>query len=92
MDAASGTLENLFELQGVVLAVAADPAPDHALRLAVPNPFDRHTTIHFEMPRRVDVKLEIYDAGGRWVRTLVDGVLPPGRMRASAMVWTGPAI
>ncbi len=38
-----------------------------------PNPFSHSTAISFELPIAASVKLEIYDAAGRLVRTLIDG-------------------
>jgi len=55
---------------------------------AAPNPFNPATTIRFELAGEVSgpASVRIFDAGGRLVRTLVDGVLPPG---AQAVVWDG---
>jgi predicted outer membrane repeat protein len=47
-------------------------APTH------PNPFRHSTTITFGLPDRADVRLHVYDVGGRRVRTLVAGSRPPG--------------
>ena len=38
-----------------------------------PNPFNPSTTIEFAIPKRVNVKLVIYDITGRVVKTLIDG-------------------
>ncbi|PLX32783.1 MAG: hypothetical protein C0600_01605 [Ignavibacteria bacterium] len=48
------------------------------LRQNHPNPFNPTTTINFWLPRRMQVRLAVYDSGGRLVRTLVDGILPSG--------------
>jgi len=51
-----------------------------------PNPFNPSTTIKYELPQAVDVKLVIYDMMGRHVRTLVNQTQPAGRY---AMNWDG---
>ncbi|CUU10353.1 Por secretion system C-terminal sorting domain-containing protein [Candidatus Kryptobacter tengchongensis] len=38
-----------------------------------PNPFNPTTTIEFAIPKRVNVKLIIYDLTGKVVKTLIDG-------------------
>jgi carboxypeptidase family protein/flagellar hook capping protein FlgD len=43
-----------------------------------PNPFNPMTTIQFSLPRAEHVSLRIYNAQGRLVKTLVNGVLPVG--------------
>lgn len=43
-----------------------------------PNPFVRGTTFRFDVPRRAHVTLEIFDAQGRRVSSLLDRELPPG--------------
>ena len=45
---------------------------------AIPNPFNPKTSIVFELPRRTDVSLVIYDARGREIRTLHHGTLGAG--------------
>ena len=50
------------------------PAPDVVqLDPITPNPTRRAATIHFGLPRAGPVRLEIFDLGGRLVRTLLDG-------------------
>jgi len=45
-----------------------------------PNPFNPETTIQFTIDTIHDeVSLTIFDISGRWVETLADGVLEPGR-------------
>ncbi len=43
-----------------------------------PNPFDRTTTIRFEMPVAGRVKVEVFDLSGRRVARLNDQEYPPG--------------
>lgn len=51
-----------------------------------PNPFSRTTTISFELTSPGSVSLEIYDAAGRLVRTLIDGARDAGVQSAT---WDG---
>ncbi len=51
-----------------------------------PNPFASATSIEFELPREADVKLRVYDAAGRRVRTLLEGSRPSGVHRVE---WDG---
>ncbi len=60
-----------------------------ALHQNRPNPFgsgDATTSISFDLPREGEVRLQVFDAGGRLVRTLVDRALPAGQHR---VVWDG---
>jgi YVTN family beta-propeller protein len=53
-----------------------------------PNPFPRSgaTLLRFTLPRATRAKLEVFDAAGRRVATLVDGALPAG---PGAAQWNG---
>jgi hypothetical protein len=51
-----------------------------------PNPFNPSTTIAFELGREAHARLDVYDARGALVRTLVDGKQPAGVRRVS---WDG---
>ncbi len=45
-----------------------------------PNPFPSSTTLHFDLYRTEDVRVAVYDLGGRRVRTLMDrAAAPSGR-------------
>jgi hypothetical protein len=51
-----------------------------AMRVLHPNPFAAGTLVGFEVPAPGGrVKIRVYDVGGRRVRTLVDGMIEPGR-------------
>ncbi len=51
-----------------------------------PNPFNPVTRIHFELAAEADTRIVVFDAGGRLVRTLVEGNYPAGRHE---VVWDG---
>ena len=57
----------------------ADVPTQFALESNYPNPFNPTTTIGFSVPRAADVRLTVYDALGRKVAVLVDGVRAAGR-------------
>jgi flagellar hook assembly protein FlgD len=51
-----------------------------------PNPFGDHTRISFALPSDGAVSLQVFDATGRLVRTLVSSTLPAGPHN---VVWEG---
>lgn len=51
-----------------------------------PNPFNPTTTIHYRLPRKTRVVLEIYNLLGQKIRILADGVKPAGEYRVQ---WDG---
>lgn len=58
-----------------------------ALHPASPNPFNPSTVLAFDLPGPAEVSLQIYDAAGRRVRTLLaDAPVAAGRNRAT---WNG---
>ncbi len=56
-------------------------APAGRLLPVAPNPFNAATTLAFTLERPAAVELQVYDLGGRLVRTLVSGPLPAGEHR-----------
>jgi len=65
------------------------PAPDAgpvALHGNYPNPFNPKTTFSFELLYPDDARLAVYDAQGRLVKVLVDGLCAAGR---TAVTWDG---
>ncbi|GEM_PF-965524 len=50
----------------------------YALNQNYPNPFNSSTTISFDLPRRDQVTLSIYDITGRKLRTLINNTLSAG--------------
>jgi hypothetical protein len=68
-------------------AVGDGPVAGSVLALrAAPNPFNPRTTIRFDLPTAVQVRLAIYDLAGRLVRVLVEGEVAVGSHEA---VWDG---
>jgi hypothetical protein len=51
-----------------------------------PNPFNPSTRISFILPQQAHATLRVYDAGGRYVATLLDGVAGEG---LNSVVWDG---
>lgn len=58
--------------------MATPAARGFELKAAVPNPFNPSTTIAYSIPKAGHVRLDIYDASGAVVATLVDGDQPAG--------------
>jgi hypothetical protein len=48
------------------------------LSQSYPNPCDNQTIIHYQIPRKGQVSLNVYDATGRLVEVLIDGEIEPG--------------
>jgi predicted GH43/DUF377 family glycosyl hydrolase len=54
------------------------PSPVARLMANTPNPFNPRTTLRFELPASARARIELYDAGGTLVRTLLDEARGPG--------------
>lgn len=66
-------------LRGRPIVGESRPVPTaFSLRQNQPNPFTGLTTIRFELPVETNVRLEIFDAQGRRVRTLAASTFPAG--------------
>jgi len=57
-----------------------------ALSQNYPNPFNPETTIDFEIPRSVNVKIAVFNLLGQKVKTIADEIYPAGRYRVR---WDG---
>lgn len=51
-----------------------------------PNPFIGQTMIKFSVPRKMNVKLSVYDVSGRLVKTIAEGDMDPGE---HSLAWDG---
>jgi hypothetical protein len=70
-----------------VSAIDTDAVPtEFGLHDNRPNPFNPTTTIAYDLPQGVEVKLVVYDVSGREVRELVNTRQPAGR---HSIVWDG---
>jgi uncharacterized membrane protein len=72
--------EDIDETPGQTLPTAFNLAPN------LPNPFNPQTSIAFALPRGEQVRLDIFDAAGRLVRTLVDENRAAGE---HTVIWDG---
>lgn len=72
----------------LVLPASAAPVPAATTMLsAIPNPFNPSTTLAFDLPRALPVRLTLHDAAGRLVRVLLDGQEAAAGRRE--VVWDG---
>jgi len=78
----------IFSAMGLTLEVDSETqvATTFSVNRNYPNPFNPSTTIDYQLPRSTDVKLVVYDALGRHVRTLVDGYMTSGHHQ---VIWNG---
>jgi hypothetical protein len=70
---------------GVPGALVTDPG-EIGILPNLPNPFSHSTQIRFVLPSNSAASLDIYDASGRRVRHLLDGVVPAG---TGPVIWDG---
>jgi hypothetical protein len=71
----------------VITAGPDNPEPGRfTLSQNIPNPFNPVTTIVFNVPRRTNVNISVYDVTGRLVRVLLDKEVESGRME---IMWDG---
>lgn len=71
----------------LVATTDAEAVPISPALSSSPNPFNPRTTLRFELAEQGIVELDVYDAGGRRVRRLLDGV--PLQSGPHAIVWNG---
>ncbi len=71
--------DGAFDYSQVVEATVELPS-SFVLEPAYPNPFNPSTTIRFGTAVETDITVELYDAAGKLVRTLYEGVPKPGAL------------
>jgi hypothetical protein len=87
-----GTPSHVLNIRIAVVSSVTDVEPGDAIARSFalyqnePNPFNPMTKVMFDMPEERRVSLAIYDASGRRIKTLVDGVLRSGRHE---IAWNG---
>ncbi len=80
--AVGGNTKLLFTSSGgsTFAGVTGTEFPDkYILHQNYPNPFNSSTVIEFEIPKRTEIKLSVYDMLGREVKTLVNEIKSPGK-------------
>jgi endonuclease/exonuclease/phosphatase family metal-dependent hydrolase len=65
---------------------AGDVPTTTRLQAPFPNPLRGTSTVHFDLARAADVRLEVFDLSGRRVATLASHAFAPGRWSAT---WNG---
>jgi hypothetical protein len=78
--------ESLAAAPGAVTDVADAPGPAFALAAPSPSPFAGSTRLAFALPKAATVTLEVFDAGGRRLRTLAHGAFAAG---PHELAWDG---
>lgn len=79
--------ESLAGMPGTTTGVEEEAPAVFLLHANVPNPFNPSTAIVFELPEGgAQIRLEVYDSGGRLVRTLLDEFRSAGEHRID---WRG---
>ncbi len=81
-----GTFEKYIVRPPMTVVNDREQTPSFILQDNYPNPFNNATTIEFSLAEEQHVRLDIYFANGRYVRTLVNGVVQPGTHR---FLWSG---
>lgn len=81
-------LDNVTVTRAVAPGAVDEGNPAVAPRLAAPapNPFQRSTTIRFDLPKAGEVRLNVFDMQGRLVRSLVSGAMEAGPV---TLTWDG---
>lgn len=79
-DGQTDVLSAGFQLDGILTGTGDTPGVPNAVALNqnYPNPFNPSTTIRFDLPVAGPARLDIVDARGRHVRSLVSGDMPAG--------------
>jgi hypothetical protein len=76
----------LVTTQPVGVEELVDQPASVVFRVGHPNPFRQNTTISYVLGKSTQVELGVYDASGRFIRCLVQGIQEPGEYYSS---WDG---
>ncbi|MBU8923096.1 MAG: T9SS type A sorting domain-containing protein, partial [Bacteroidales bacterium] len=81
-------------VDNIMFQQSADPPCVNLLSQNVPNPFNAHTTISFDIGMAGQVTLDIYDPVGRFITRLVDATLARNNYTANwdGTNWRGRAV
>ncbi|MFC1569941.1 Ser-Thr-rich GPI-anchored membrane family protein [bacterium] len=78
--------DSLIQIQGSTGVDMKTIPFSHALHRNFPNPFNPVTTIPFDVAKKHDVRLTIYNVQGEQIKTLVNSSMTPGSYKT---VWHG---
>jgi len=73
-------------IQGIIQVLVDITNASPVSPTVYPTPFVRQTAIDYVVPKREKVSIRIYDAAGRLVKTIVDGIMSQGSYTAR---WDG---
>lgn len=75
----TGSSQELFEWSNTASSAEAQEVPARiALEPVYPNPFNPQATVRYHLEAPAQALIRVFDAAGRLVATLVDGVQPAG--------------
>jgi len=77
-----GEISKLYSEPSAIRSDTKEMPTSYKLSQNYPNPFNPVTTIKYDLPQNVPVKLQVFDLGGRLVQTLVDEEKPAGHYSA----------
>lgn len=87
----SGEWSEVYKFKTVLLSnvLASEPAPSFRLYPNHPNPFNAKTTIEFDLPQSMPVKVKVFDSLGREIFIIVDDIRPAGKHQ---LIFDGSAL
>ena len=79
MDRLDEQRREALEPDPILSVESNEPAPSSfSLYQNYPNPFNPSTTIEFEVPKTVNVRIEVYNIAGQRVKTLLNRSMKAG--------------
>ncbi len=79
-------MEKIYELVNVQDTADENLPKNFALFQNYPNPFNPETEIRYQLPKKSDVRLTIFNLQGQKIRTLINGYQPAG---THSVKWNG---